>query len=150
MLATHPAIAGTVAESHLFDQGVDRLFENVERPDRYEAFLSGYVSPGELEGLVRDLCDGVFLAMRDKVKPEAERVLEKTPSPRTGAEDLARRKVAIYPDATYVHVVREQDAVVRSLQRAPWTDVTEDEAGEWWRQAVDGVRAACGDASSYI
>ncbi len=82
MLATHPEIAGIVAESHLFDRGVGALFDNHARDAQYEGFLANYVSADELADLVRDLCDGVLLTMRERVKPEAERVVEKTPLPR--------------------------------------------------------------------
>ena len=33
LLATHPDIAGVQAESHLFDFGVDRVFDNIEGRD---------------------------------------------------------------------------------------------------------------------
>jgi hypothetical protein len=148
MLATHPKVAGIVAESHLFDQGIDRLFDNLERDAQYEGFLSNYTTAPELTDLARDLCDGVLGGMRDRVKPEATRVLEKTPAPRNGAHKLMLRKLAIYPDATYVHVVRKREGVVKSLRRAPWADVTDAEAGEWWQQAVEGIRDACSEAGA--
>lgn len=143
MLATHPQIAGTVAESHLFDQGVDALFANHQRQARYEGFLSNYVSAACLTDLVRDLCDGVLGEMRAQVKPGAGRIVEKTPAPRHDSRRVIERKLAVYPDATYVHVVRQKDGVVRSLMRAPWTDVTEAEAEEWWRESVEGIRETC-------
>ena len=148
MLASHPEIAGTVAESHLFDRGVGALFDNHERQAQYEAYLANYISAGRLTELVRDLCDGVLGEMRAQVKPEAGRVIEKTPAPRFGARELTERKLAVYPDATYVHVVRKREGVVGSLLRAPWTDVDEEEAGEWWQQAVDGIRDACRDGDA--
>ncbi len=144
MLATHPEIAGIVAESHLFDRGVGALFDNHARDDRYEGFLANYVSADQLADLVRDLCDGVLLAMRERVKPEAERVVEKTPLPPEGASEVMAAKLAAYPDATYVQVVRERDAVVRSLLRAPWADVDEAGAAEWWRSSVEAVRETAG------
>jgi len=148
LLASHPGIAGTVAESHLFDRGVGALFDNYNRQAQFEGFLSNYVSEEQLAGLVRELCDGVLAAMRERVKPEAERVVEKTPLPRFGAREVMEQKLAVYPDATYVHVVRERDAVVRSLMRAPWADCDEAAAAEWWQQAVSSIRetAGAGDA----
>ena len=144
MLASHPEIAGTVAESHLFDRGVGALFDNYNRQQQFEGFLSSYISEQRLTELVRELCDGVLVTMRDQVKPEAERVVEKTPLPRVGAREVMEQKLATYPDATYVHVVRERDAVVRSLMRAPWADCDESGAAEWWREAVEAIRATVG------
>jgi len=144
LLASHPGIAGTVAESHLFDRGVGALFDNYNRQAQFEGFLSNYVSEQQLTGLVRELCDGVLGAMRERVKPEAERVVEKTPLPRFGAREAMEQKLAVYPDATYVHVVREREAVVRSLMRAPWADCDEAGAAEWWQQAVSSIRETAG------
>jgi len=149
MLASHPEIAGTVAESHLFDRGVGALFDNYNRQAQFEGFLSNYVTEEQLTGLVRDLCDGVLGAMRERVKPEAERVVEKTPLPRFGAREVMDQKLDVYPDATYVHVVRDRDAVVRSLMRAPWADCDEAGAAQWWSEAVDSIRATAGAGQAH-
>ncbi len=82
--------------------------------------------------------------MRERVKPGAARIAEKTPLPRFGAREVMEQKLAVYPDATYVHVVRERDAVVRSLLRAPWADCDEAGAAEWWESAVEAVRGTAG------
>jgi hypothetical protein len=148
MLATHPEIAGTAAESHLFDRGVGQLFDNHERDARYEGFLSNYVSEPELVDLLRDFCDGVLLTMRERIEPDASRVVEKTPLPPRNARQTMERKLEIYPDATYVHVVRDRDAVVRSLMRAPWADCDEAGAAEWWRGAVAAIRETAGAGSA--
>src|SRR3954451_19450644 len=81
LLATHPEIAGVGAESHLFDFGVDRLFDNFEHRDEYRHGLTRYLDRDELVDLVRDVCDGVLLAMRSHVSAGAspEFVVEKTP-----------------------------------------------------------------------
>src|SRR3954452_13428825 len=81
LLATHPEIAGVEAESHLFDFGVDRLFDNLEQRHPKLRGLTSYLDREELVDLVRDLCDGVLLAMRAHVSvgPEPPFVVEKTP-----------------------------------------------------------------------
>src|ERR1700742_1782834 len=66
LLAMHPDIAGVAAESHLFDFGVDRLFDNLDHRDPVLAGLSTYLDRENLVDLVRDLCDGVLLAMKEK------------------------------------------------------------------------------------
>lgn len=150
LLASHPDVAGTVAESHLFDRGVDALFANHAMRGRHQGFLANYVSSDELIDLVRDLCDGVLVKMRDRVKPEAGWVSEKTPAPAVDAERVLRSKRDVYPDAHYVHVVRERDAVVRSLLRAPWNPRDEGASAEWWRASVAAIRAAFGDSDRYL
>src|SRR3954467_12732807 len=122
LLATHPDIAGVGMESHLFDFGVDRLFDNFEHRDPYLHGLRRYLDREQLVDLVRDLCDGVLLAMRSHVSAgsEPEFVVEKTPvADGIGGLDL-ERKSECYPDAWYIHIVRDREAVTRSLMRSPW------------------------------
>src|SRR3954467_10772798 len=81
LLATHPDVAGVAAESHLFDFGVDRLFDNWENRHPTLHGLQSYLDREQLFALARDLCDGVLLAMRDHVSQGATPafVVEKTP-----------------------------------------------------------------------
>ena len=100
LLATHPAIAGLQAESHLFDYGVDRLFDNHDGRHPALRGLVRFVDREELVDLIRDLCDGALMAMRSRVAPEAETafVVEKTPtSPVKGSFDPAKELIAGVP-----------------------------------------------------
>lgn len=137
LLATHPEIAGVEAESHLFEFGVDRLFDNHEGRDARLHGLLSYLDREELVELVRDLCDGVLMAMRSHVSgaTSPQFLVEKTPvADGIGGRDLAR-KAECYPDAWYIHIVRDREAVARSLMRAPWMDDRSfsDCAGLWDR-----------------
>jgi hypothetical protein len=152
LLATHPEIAGVGAESHMFDFGVDRLFDNLEQRDPNLRGLTSYLDREELVDLVRDLCDGILLAMRSHVSAgtSPEFVVEKTPiSDHLDGLDLARKRDC-YPDAWYVHIVRERDAVARSLMRAPWMA---NRSYEWcaglWDRTVGHARATLGDLPRY-
>ena len=149
LLATHPEIAGTQAESHLFDYGVDRLFDNLEFRHPTLHGLDRYLTREQLIDLVRDLCDGVLDAMRGHVS-EGARYVVKTPvgARRDGLE--LERKRDCYPDAWYIHVVREREAVARSLARAPFmTDRTEAAGGELWDHCVGTIRGAVGGLERY-
>lgn len=150
LVAAHPDIAGTVAESHLFDRGVRALFENHALHRDGQTFLAGYVEEAELEDLSRDLCDGVLATMRSRIKPGAGWVVEKTPAPAVRASETMEVKRRVYPDAWHLHVVRDREAVVRSLMRAPWCDLDEGQCREWWRSSVDAVRAAFGESERYL
>ena len=145
LLATHPEIAGVDAESHLFDFGVDRLFDNFEYRDEHLHGLARYVHRDEMVDLVRDLCDGVLAAMRRRVSAGAEApfVVEKTPiRPFAEGRDLAR-KAECYPDAWYLHIVRDREAVVRSLMRSPWMiDRSYKACARVWDDAVEHARAS--------
>src|SRR4051794_37897609 len=152
LLATHPEIAGVEAESHLFDFGGDRLFDNLEGRDPTFHGLMSYLDREELVDLVRDLCDGVLMAMRSHVCPGAAPpfVVEKTPiSSRPGGLDLARKRDC-YPDAWYIHIVRDREAVARSLMRAPWmSDRSYAACTGLWDRTVGHARETLGDLPRY-
>jgi LPS sulfotransferase NodH len=150
LLAVHPEIAAIVGESHLFDRGVRSLFDTHEQADPDHTYLANYLSREELRNAVRDLCDRVLLTMRDRVKPEARLVAEKTPARKVGYAEALSRKLECYPDARYLHVVRERESVVRSLARAPWARGTEADFAEYWRSAVDTARATLDGRAGYL
>jgi hypothetical protein len=153
LLATHPDIAGVAAESHLFDFGVDRLFDNFEHRDPNRHGLSRFLEREALVDLVRDLCDGIFLAMRSGVSPGPDApgfIVEKTPiADGVDGLDLPRKREC-YPDAWYIHIVRDRDAVAKSLMRAPWSpDHTYEACAAVWDRTVGGARATLGDLPRY-
>jgi hypothetical protein len=152
LLATHPEIAGVEAESHLFDFGVDRLFDNVEGRDPYFHGLASYLDRDELVDLVRAFCDGVLLAMRSHVSVGGSPpfVVEKTPiAGGESALDLERKR-DVYPDAWYIHIVRDREAVARSLMRAPWMpDRSYAACAGLWDRTVGRARSALGDLPRY-
>ena len=151
LLATHPDIAGS-RESHLFNFGVDRLFDNFEVRVPPLPRLQSWVERDEFVDLVRDLCDGLFMAMRSHVSAGTEPafVVEKTPvDTRTGARDLARKR-EVYPDGWYLHVIRDREAVTRSLMRAPWlTDRSYAACSRMAEEAVALVRETFGGLERY-
>jgi hypothetical protein len=151
LLATHSEIAGVESESHLFDNGVDRLFDNFEGRDPYN-HLQSYLDRDELVDLLRDLCDGVLGAMRAHVSPAATPpfVVEKTPVVAGGGGLELERKRECYPDAWYVHIVRDREAVAQSLMRAPWmADRSHAACAGLWDDTVGSARATLGDHPRY-
>jgi hypothetical protein len=151
LLATHPEIAGIEAESHLFDSGVDRLFDNFDGRNPYY-HLQNYLDREQLVDLVRDLCDGILMAMRAHVSPGAEPpfVVEKTPIAMGGEGlDLARKREC-YPDAWYVHIVRDREAVADSLMRSPFmADRSYRHCAALWDESVGAARRTLGDHPRY-
>ena len=152
LLATHPDIAGIEAESHLFNLGLDRLFDNFEGRHPPLPRLQSWVEREELIDLVRDLSDGLFLAMREHVSAGTEPpfVVEKTPvNLKTGARDLGR-KLEVYPDAWYLHIIRDREGVTNSLMRAPWiSDRSYEACSAMWDTTVGFVRETFGDLERY-
>ncbi len=137
LLATHPAVA-TGGESHLFCEGMGDLLANHADPDPYMK-LSTWVSRGRLLQLMRGLADEVFMAVRDATRPEATVVVDKTPNHAPHADALA----AVYPDAAFVHIVRDaRDAVLsaKDLWSHDDTYAHVDVAAARWVDAVTDVR----------
>jgi hypothetical protein len=152
LLATHPEIAGVEAESHLFDFGIDHLFDNFEGRDPHLHGLQSYLERDELVDLVRDLCDGVLIAMRSHVSTGARPafVVEKTPFT-AGIDGLELvRKRECYPDAWYIHIVRDREAVAQSLMGAPFmADRSYAACAGFWDRTVGHARATLGDLPRY-
>src|SRR3954454_6238978 len=152
LLATHPEIAGVDAESHLFDFGVDRVFDNFEGRDPHMHGLRLFLDREELVDLVRDFCDGILLAMRShlSVGRPPPFVVEKTPIAKKAEPlDLARKREC-YPDAWYIHIVRDREAVTRSLMRSPWMwDRSYEACSALWELTVGHARATLGDLPRY-
>ncbi len=152
LLAAHPRVAGVGAESHLFDFGVDRLFDNLEQRHPTLRGLTSYMERSDLVDAVRDLCDQVFLSMRDQLAcdPPPDHIVEKTPvGARRDGLDLERKRDC-YPDAWHIHIVRDREAVARSLMKAPFmSDRSYEHCAGLWDAAVSNVRRAFGDSPRY-
>jgi hypothetical protein len=152
LLAAHPRIAGVSAESHLFDNGVDKLFDNIEQRSRYAQGLIHYLDREELVDAVRDLCDRVFLGMRDHLgcDPAPDHIVEKTPVvARHQGRDL-ERKHECYPDAWCIHVVRDREAVARSLMKSPFVAASSyEECLAMYDGCVGNIRRTFGQSPRY-
>jgi hypothetical protein len=131
---------------------VDRLFDNFEVRHPPLPRLQGWLERDQFIDIIRDLCDALFMAMRERVSGGTEPawVVEKTPvDTRTGVRDLARKR-EVYPDAWYLHVIRDREAVASSLMRAPWiTDRSYAACSKMWDEAVAQVREAFGGRERY-
>lgn len=146
LLCAHSEIAGTTAESWMFERGVGELFFDYETENR----LGAFVSRPQLVELIREMTDGVLGRMRDRMQPGARYVLEKTPTIADRPEIPLMRKLECYPDAWYVHVVRDRDATVDSLMKASFSGNPSRRASEQWiDDGVRGVRHVFGAAENY-
>jgi hypothetical protein len=137
LISAHPMVAGTeTGETWLFTDVAPVWAEPVRELAGDGAVLTG----------MREFCDSLLLTMRDRVAPEATHVCEKTPTTVWRLPVLAQ----MYPDAAYVHVVRDGRDVAASLARTwtggaePSVDEVEGAAREWV-EAVGAVRRAAPD-----
>lgn len=133
LLALHPDVA-TAGEMHVICEGVATLFANHEGNDPYSG-LSGWVTRPELATLARALIDGIMVRLRDTSRPTATRVLDKTPDHVPYAALLAE----LYPDASFVHIIRDGRAAAASAQRLwSWNEGYREHGrtAARWRDAV--------------
>jgi hypothetical protein len=137
MLLVHPMIV-TGGESHLFCEGLPAVFENFAYPPAM-SHLSTWVSENELVSASRGFCDAVFTAQL-AVRPDAHVIVEKTPNHLMQSELQGR----IYPDAHYVHIVRDGRDSTAS-QRQLWGKRTDEYAhpgrvAERWADVIRDIR----------
>jgi Sulfotransferase family len=138
ILGSHPAIA-TVRETHLFDRYLSNLYAQYdgEAEKGGKDGLRVLFDEAQFDRLCRQFADGV-LAEIAATKPGALAVLEKTAS-QIWSSRLMRR---LYPEAFFLHIVRDPRAVAASMlayAREDWAneggaDVLS--AAEAWLSAV--------------
>lgn len=148
LIGQHPDFVGS-NESHLFDRGVNQLFDNFENRVPEERYLASYMDRDDLVGLVRELCDGVFLRMRERNRPDARFVVEKTPFGEHSFRAELRRKLECYPDAWYVHLIRDPRAIVRSWHERWGAGRPASSIAEVWAQSIHDVRSQLGDSPRF-
>lgn len=126
VLSAHPAVAGTaLGETWLFPDVVP-IWEGLDRQ----------VGREDLVVAVRRFCDRLLAAMRDREKPTADHVCEKTPATVWRLPMMA----ALYPDAHFVHIVRDGRDAALSMTRADAGRDDLADAAQAWVAAVTEVR----------
>lgn len=125
MLGTLPEIA-TVRETHLSDDYL-RLLLKCWRDEQQRAApdgLKAILSEVEFYDCIKAFCDRIF-AKFIELNPQANIILEKTPG-NLNFVDLLNR---LYPEAYFIHVIRDPRAVVAShlaLKQEKWSWLTAD------------------------
>jgi hypothetical protein len=133
MLGAHPEVANTEFESWLF-LGLWDLWQNAHAATGDG--LGAHLEPGQATPSIRRFCDRVFTAALDHHAPHASRFVEKTPGNSTRLPLLA----AVYPDAWYVHIIRDGRDVTRSILKAPWGQTEASDAAAYWAALVRHVQ----------
>jgi hypothetical protein len=138
MLAVHPDVS-TSGESHVFCEGFATLFANHDDTDSHMN-LSTWVSRAELLQLTRQFVDALFTTVRDRVRPSATRVLDKTPDHVPHAALLAE----VYPDASFVHIIRDGRDMASSAHSlwSSWGTAYKGmgDAAAVWASAIADIR----------
>jgi hypothetical protein len=117
LLSRPPAIA-TVPETQLFSRYMSSMVErwNDDRTTGQLTGLANLLSEEEFRSLLRSTSAFVFAKIA-QTKPSATVVLEKTP----GHVQCAREILDLWPDAHFIHIIRDPRAVAASLRTASKT-----------------------------
>ncbi len=146
LLALHPDVVALPAETHLFSEGIRHLQDRVQHGlVRSPATGTVFMERQAFLRAARAFCDAAYGGVAAALDPVARLVLERTPSHVYHLDLLG----AVYPDAHYVHIVRDGRDVVRSQLAQSWGPSTLAEAARQWAEGVAGARAAGRDLAFY-
>jgi len=139
MLASAPEVA-SANETHLFTNYMPSLFRGWDRlrDSARDVGLHHLVTQDQYVSFVRAFASGALAAIAAK-KPDATVILEKTPGHAFVWRDIAR----VFPDAFFLHLVRDPRAVIASLLAAK----KEWENGDWIPRRIT---RACGFWSQHV
>jgi len=136
IVTAHPDVAAVPTESHLFSHGIAPLFERFHQGARSSPqFAAIHVGHDVLLDATREFCDRV---LGELTEPGKHFLAERTPLHVYHLDLIGQ----IYPDASFVHIIRDGRDVARSLRRQPWGPPTSAEAAEEWRSSVAAAREA--------
>jgi len=136
IVTAHPQVAPVPSETHLFAGGIAPLFDGFQHSLRSSAKVGEvYVEREAALDAARDLCDVVLAGA---VEPGAPRIAERTPLHVFHLELIA----AIYPDARFVHIIRDGRDVARSVAAQRWGPEEITKAAAEWRDAILAARGA--------
>lgn len=133
LLLSHPSMSGqATAESWVF-RAVRDLWVNDD--------LAEWVDRRLLAASIRRFVDHIFAANRDATAPSATWFVEKSPVHVFHIPELAE----VYPDAAYIHLLRDGRDVARSLVEVDLTEIDSIGAcAEHWVEAVRAVQRSEG------
>lgn len=135
IVCAHPQVAEVPSETHLFSHGIAPLVERFQYEDPAAPDVGlVYADRAEVIGHLRALCDSVFEPFRRGRASVAER----TPLHVNHMPLIAE----VYPEARFVHIIRDGRDVARSIVRQEWGPNTIEGAAAEWRDAVSNGRAA--------
>ena len=142
LLNTHPAVAAVPSETHLISHGIAPLLERFHHGVRSAPRVGVvYGDRDRLLDAARDFCDTAF---GEFDSDGARLLMERTPLHAEHGALVGE----LYPDAQFVHIIRDGRDVAASLVAQRWGPNTIAEAAAEWQRAVLGARQLA-DLSGY-
>jgi hypothetical protein len=138
IVAAHPDVSAVPSETHLFSHGISPLMERFHHGARSSTEVGTmYADRDLLLDATREFCDRVFAEF---IEPGRPRLVERTPLHALHSELIAE----IYPDASFVQIIRDGRDVARSLVGQEWGPSSVESAAREWREAVAAGRRISG------
>ena len=128
LLLSHPSAGGVEDRETWLFQGLRPLWNNRD--------LETWADEPTRLSAMRRFCDRMLLRGLDRHRPNATHFVEKTPSHALYLDEISR----IYPDAWFIHVVRDGRDVARSLVEFEHGVDDLDTAARLWVRTLDAVR----------
>ena len=128
LLLAHPDAAGLEHGETWIFQALRDLWSNDD--------LSRWLTRPRLAQAVRRFVDDAFASHRDRTRPAATFYVEKSPAHVFRLPEMA----ATYPDAAYVHIVRDGRDVARSVVEMEHGTGDIAVAARYWAESVRAVR----------
>lgn len=136
IVCAHPAVAEVPSESYLLSHGVKPFLDRLQYDDPSSTEMGTVFAKRErVLPAVRGLCDAVF---GEFARAGETHVAERTPWHVFHLPLIAD----VYPDARFLHIVRDGRDVARSIVAQPWPPHTVEEAADEWRRSVEAGRSA--------
>lgn len=143
IVTSHPEVSAVPSETSLFSHGIAPLFERFHHGARSTARVGSiYLERETLLDATRDFCD---VAFNSELEPGARYLAERTALHVRHIELIAE----VYPDARFIHIIRDGRDVARSIVAQPWGPDTIAGAAEEWRSSVQDARKAGLPAERY-
>lgn len=130
LLLSHPSACGLDGRESWVFEGSSDLWDNLT-----SGRLAREVDATIGVRALRRYVDALFDGMRQATNPTATYVVEKSPVHTDHLAQLA----TVYPDASYVNIVRDGRDVVRSMLEIE-PDISVETAATMWRTAVGNVQ----------
>jgi hypothetical protein len=138
LLARSPSVV-TVGETRLFELFMRSMLDRWKclRSASVRESLARVVSDEEFRGLFRCVSGFAFAKIAEQ-KPSATVILEKTP----GHVFWSREILDLWPDAHFIHIIRDPRSVVVSVRTASktfspeWGSFRIPRICEWWTESV--------------
>lgn len=146
MLSVHPDVVALPSETHLFSVGLSALRDQTQgHLLESGSTATWFMTADGFADAARGFADAAFSSYVDRVRPDAARIIERSPSHVWHLGLIAD----VYPDAWVLHIVRDGRDVARSQVAQSWGPAELGQAARLWATSIRAARAAAPSVPRY-